>query len=114
MLYCFQQQVGRTVSMAAYSIGQLVSEIFVESNCADGPREDGTASVPRGAAKLLMSETSPSPPLKFYSCFQNPKLNTQTPCCITASIENPVDAAKCVCMCMYLCTCAMHLKDTYL
>lgn len=28
MLYGFQQQASRTISMAAYSIGHLVSEIF--------------------------------------------------------------------------------------
>lgn len=69
---------------------------FLEVDCAGGPREDGTASVPRGAAKLFMSETSPSPPLNFYSDFQNAKLNAQTLRCITASTENPLDAAVCV------------------
>lgn len=67
-----------------------------------------TASVPRGAAKLFMSKTAPSPPINFYSDFQNPKLNTRSLHCTTASTENPVDTAKCVCMC----TCAIHLKDT--
>jgi len=53
---------------------------FLETDCADGLREGRAASVLRGAARLFMSETSPSPPLNFYIDFQNPKLNTQTLC----------------------------------
>lgn len=91
---------GRTVSVAVtYPAGQLVPEIF--RDCADGAREVGTASVPRGAAKLLMPKTSLSPPLNFYSGFQNPKLNTQALCFLTVSTENPIDAGKCMCNVLY-------------
>lgn len=83
-----------------YPAGQLVPEIF--GGCADGAREAGTVSVPRGAAKLLMSKTSLSPPLNFYSGFQNPKLNAQALCFITVSTENPIDAGKCMCACAML------------
>lgn len=109
MLYGFQQQV-EPLAWLHILLGSW-SLKFLE---ADRPREDGTASVPRGAAKLFMSKTSPSPPINFYSDFQNPKLNTRSLHCTTASTENPVDTAKCVCMC----TCAtperhVYKRDTY-